>query len=148
MEKIQLFRVSKINMRFLIGFGLLAFVFGISLLINTLMNGFDFVFPGDWNSVLFISQGILFLIWGYQQSQKRKYFIEWNNNELSYLLPKQKSIELIPISDVRQLEIKGNTIHIQGIDSERNFRLEHVEWQELKKVKALFEDISLKSQSN
>jgi len=138
MERIQLYKLKKLNLRFYIGFSILAFVYGLVGTIINLLRGFDLSFPGgDWLFPLFIAQGIIFFFSGYQQLKRGKCFIECGEQELRYLLPKAKAVESVTIADIEQLKMDGIEIYIQAKGFEHKIRLELIEWQELNRVKAL-----------
>jgi hypothetical protein len=81
------FRTSKLFSRLFIILGCLFAIIGILLFINSLSDGFDTRFPsGDWNSVIFIVQGLLFVAMGVGNLMVKKYFIEWDEIELRFLL--------------------------------------------------------------
>jgi len=50
----------------------------------------------------------------------------------------------IVISDIEQLKMDGIEIFILAKGSESKIRLEHIEWQELNRVKILIGEISLR----
>jgi hypothetical protein len=104
LERIKIFSIqSRWNRFFLIG-GLLTFVLGMIIFLNSLQIGFRTAFlGGDWNNFIFILQGILFFFVGYSNIRYQKYFIEWNDIELRYLLPPNKVSETIKLSEIRNL---------------------------------------------
>src|SRR5664280_926220 len=77
MTRINVFKTSTFLSKFFIVFGAFFTIIGILLLIKALINGFNTKFPsGDWNSVLFTFQGLLFIIMGAGNLSVRKYYIE------------------------------------------------------------------------
>ncbi len=113
MEKIQLYKPKKVTIRFLLGGGVFFILFGAAHLIFALIKGFGFEFPGgDWMSIFFIIQGALFCISAYYKARRSRYFISLDTQELSYLLPKQKTVISIAISDIEQLKMDGIEIII------------------------------------
>ena len=149
MEKIQLYKTKKLTIRFLLGAGVFFILFGTAHLIFALMEGFGFEFPGgDWMSIFFIIQGALFCISAYSKARRSRYFISLDTQELSYLLPKQKTVISIAISDIEQLKMDGIEIIILAKVGERKIRLKYIELLELNDVKALVDDLSLRISEN
>ncbi|WP_372641622.1 hypothetical protein [Ancylomarina sp.] len=145
MERIQIYKVKKVNVRFFMWFSLFFVIFGLVDLINAFINGFSTKFPGgDWLSVIYILQGITFALMGYQQMKRGKYFIECNEKEFKYLIPKSKSLKCVFIADIEELKMDGIDIRFQAKETEYHIRLEHIEWKELNRVKELIGDLSLR----
>ena len=144
MERIRVFKVLKVLTRIFIILGTIATILGLSLFIKSLINGFNTKFPsGDWNSVFFTVQGLLFVIMGYSNLKNRKYYIEWDDKELRFLLPDTKKVESVPFSEIISVKIKLFEIEITLKDSIRTLNLDNLEFEDLKKVKKKFEDLSL-----
>jgi len=141
MERIQLFKFQKLNFRFLLFASVLFFLMGAVYAINATINGFRSDFPGDWMSVIFIFQGILYLIWARDIRRKTRFFIECNEKEFKYLTAKSKSLNCIAIADMEKLKMDGIEIYIQAKGVEHLIRLEFIEWQELNRVKVLIKDL-------
>ncbi|MCZ4695753.1 hypothetical protein DWB61_13580 [Ancylomarina euxinus] len=149
MEKIQLYKVKKVNVRFFMWFSLFFVIFGLVDLINASINGFNSKFPGgDWLSVIYILQGITFALMGYQQMKRGQYFIECDDKEFKYLIPKSKTVKCLAIADMEELIMDGIDIRFQVKEIEHHIRLEHIEWKELNSVKELIWDLSLRLSQN
>lgn len=144
MEKIKIYKVYKGLAIFFVVFGTLFTVMGIALIIKSLLNGFNMNFPGgDWNAVFFTLQGILFVVMGSASLLSRKYFIEWNEQELRYLLPDKKTVEIIKFTDIKSVNIRLFEIELTLTDSIRSLNLENLQFEDIKKVKKKFEDTGL-----
>ncbi len=149
MERIQLFNVKKNTVRFLLIGGVSSFLFGLGHLIFALMEGFSVEVPdGDLMSIFFIILGALFSVWAYSANRKSRYFISLDKEELSYLLPKQKIALSLAISEIELIKMNSVEISIHDKTGETKLRLESVEWQQLKRVKLLIEDLSLRISQN
>jgi hypothetical protein len=145
MERIRIFRMPKGLNRFFIIAGFLSIVFGMILFLHSLQIGFRTAFwGGDWNNVIFILQGIFFFFVGYSNIRYEKYFIEWDDIELRYLLPPNKVAEIIKISDIRTIEIKFIEIRLQLPEGTKTLNLENFHFKELKRIKERFEEIKIK----
>ncbi|MRT92975.1 hypothetical protein [Ancylomarina sp. 16SWW S1-10-2] len=147
-ERIQLYKVKKVNIKFFMWFSLFAFAYGLFLFILGLSHGFKFDFPGDWSSIAFMAQGLIFALIAYQQWYRGKYFIELDNDNLSYQLPDSKRVVSILISDIKQIKMDGIEMFILANGSESKILFEHIEWKELNRVKALVKDLSARVSQN
>lgn len=144
MERIRVYKVFKGFAGFFISFGTIFTLLGILLLIKSFIDGFNVKFPsGDWNSVMFTIQGLLFILMGYSNLRSKKYFIEWDEGELRYYLPDTNAIETIQFSEIESVIIKLFEIELKLIDSVKKINLENLEFEDLKRVKKKFEEISL-----
>jgi len=143
MERIQIFKRLKGLLFFMI-FGLISFLFGMTMLISSLKFGFKTEFlGGDWNYVFYTLQGIIFFTLGHSSKKYEKYFIEWDNKELKYFLPKNKTEEIVVISDIKGLSINLYEIKILLPEAEKTLSLENVQYKELRRIKEKFEEIRL-----
>ena len=107
MTRISVYKTPTVFSKFFIVFGAFFTVLGIILIIRALMNGFNTEFPsGDWNSILYTIQGLLFIIMGSSGLISRKYYIEWDDRELRYFLPFPKRSETIKFDDIVSINIK------------------------------------------
>ena len=144
MTRINVFKTSTFLSKFFIVFGAFFTIIGILLLIKALINGFNTKFPsGDWNSVLFTFQGLLFIIMGTGNLSVRKYYIEWDDNELQFLLPDTKKLETIKLEDIISVTIRLFEIDLKLPDKTRTLDLSNLQFEDLKKIKEKFEDIKL-----
>lgn len=142
MERIDIIKVNKGFVKFFIISGLLFFVFGMVFLIYSLLNDFRTDFPGgDWNYIIYTIQGLLFFFIGYSMSKNKKYFIEWDNEELRYLLPKNKFPETIRLAEIQSIEVKLHEIKIVLPKSEKHLILKDMGFNELKRIKEKFEEL-------
>jgi hypothetical protein len=144
MTRINVFKTSTFLAKFFIVFGAFFTIIGILLLIKALINGFNTKFPsGDWNSVLFTFQGLLFIIMGAGNLSVRKYYIEWDDNELQFLLPDTKKLETIKLGDIISVTIRLFEIELKLPDKTRTLDLSNLQFGDLKKIKEKFENIKL-----
>jgi len=141
MEKVQLFKFNKISFRFLLGAAIFFLLFGIGDFVIAIIDGIKLGSLGGWRPVIFIFQGILYLIWARDIRRKTRFFIECNEKEFKYLTPKSKSLNCIAIADMEKLKMDGIEIYIQAKGVEHLIRLEFIEWQELNRVKVLIKDL-------
>ena len=143
MERIRVYKVLKGLAKFFIIFGAVFTILGLSLIIKSTISGFNFrLLSGDWNSVIFLFQGILFISIGYFNLKNEKYFIEWDTHELRFFLPDRKIIETIKLSEIKSVEIRLFEIEIRMPDTVRTINLENLEFEDLRRVKKKIEEIS------
>jgi hypothetical protein len=142
MERIKVFKGKNGLAKFLVIFGSLFALAGLALLVKYAIAGFNFHFPsGDWNSVMFTFQGILFIIMGGAYLKSRKYFIEWDERELRFLLPDAKGVQTIQIADIQSVSIKLFEIELKLKEGVRTMNLENLQFEDIKKIKAKFENL-------
>jgi hypothetical protein len=143
MERIRVSKVYPGVAKFFLIFGIIFSALGVFLLINSLIKGFNLRFPsGDWDSILFPIQGIFFILLGYSSLNSRKYFIEWDDNELRFLLPDTKKPEAIKFDQIQSVYIKLYEIELELSNSTRTLKLDNLQFEDLRKVKDKFEDIA------
>ncbi len=142
MTRINVFKTSTFLSKLFIALGVIFSSIGILLFIKALIKGFNFKFlSGDWNSVLFTLQGLLFIIMGAVNLAVRKYYIELDDKEIKFLLPDTKKPETIKIADIIAVTIRLFEIEIKLPDKTRTLDLNNLQFEDLKKIKEKFEDI-------
>ena len=148
MTRIYVFKNPAAMVRFFIIFGGLFTINGIFFLIKAFNNGFNTNFQnGDWNSVLFTFLGIIFIIRGVEDLYGRKYYVEWDENELKLLLPDTRILEKIIIADIDFVKIKLFKIELKVQNKTRTINLSNLRYKDLGKLKEKFEEIE-KSKNN
>jgi hypothetical protein len=142
MTRINVFKISTFLSKFFIGFGGIFSLIGIILLLKALINGFNTKFPsGDWNSVIFTFQGVLFIIMGFGNLHSKRYYIEWDDKELKFLLPDTKKTETINLGDIISITIRLFEIELILPDKTRTLDLSNLQIEDLKLIKEKFDDI-------
>jgi hypothetical protein len=142
MTRINVFKNPTAMVRFFIIFGGLFTIIGIFLLIKAFNNGFNTNFQnGDWNSVLYTFLGGIFIIKGVEDLYVKKYYIEWDDNELRLLLPDNKTLETIILSDINHVNIRLFKIEFKLKDKTRLINLGNLRYKDLRKIKEKFEEI-------
>jgi len=142
MTRIHVFKASPSFSWFILIFGSVFLVLGIILFIRALIEGFEWqFFSGDWNSVIYILQGILFLVMGLSNLLNRKFFIEWDDSEIRFLLPKKKAVETVRIPEISSVEIRLFEIQISLPDKTHLLDLNNLQFEDLRKIKEKFESI-------
>jgi len=143
MTRINVFKNTTAMVRFFIIFGGLFTISGIFLLIKAFNTGFNTNFQnGDWNSVLFTFLGIIFIIRGVENLYFKKYYIEWDDNELRLLLPDNKILETIILADINYVNIKLFKIELKIKDKSRSIKLSNLRYKDQSKFKEKLENIN------
>ena len=143
MTRIYVFKNPAAMVRFFIIFGGLFTINGIFFLIKAFNNGFNTNFQnGDWNSVLFTFLGIIFIIRGVEDLYVKKYYIEWDDNELRLLLPDNKILETIILADINYVNIKLFKIELKIKDKSRSIKLSNLRYKDQSKFKEKLENIN------
>ncbi len=142
MTRIYVFKNPAAMVRFFIIFGGLFIISGIFLLIKAFNNGFNTNFQnGDWNSILFTCLGLIFIIKGVEDLYVRKYYIEWDDNELRLYLPDTRIPESIILSEIGHVSIKLFKIELKLKDKTRLINLGNLRYKDLRKIKEKFEEL-------
>ena len=142
MERIKVYKGKECLAKFFVVFGILYTLIALGLLIKYSIAGFDFHFPsGDWNSVFFVFQGILFIIMGYAFLNRRKYFIEWDDKEMWFFLPGTKEVDSVVIDDIKSVNIRLFEIELELKNGPRKINLENLEFEDIRKIKGKLEKL-------
>ena len=56
-----------------------------------------------WMSGMIMLQGLFSLLLGYSRKKEKNLFIEWDEQEIRYLLLKDKSVQTIRVSEIKIL---------------------------------------------
>lgn len=125
----------------LIIMGVLLACVALALLIKSMITG-----PEDgaleWTNFLFIIQGISLVVVGLYNLRSRKYFIEWDKDEINFYLPGNKKLDHIRIADINGLDIKLFEVLIHMETGDKRIDLEHVDFKAIRSIKDKFEEIS------
>ena len=142
MERIKVYRTNAVWAKFFIVFGAVFSVSGLLFLLRSLDKGFNpRVLSGDWSSVFFIIQGLLFILMGYSNLRIRKYFIEWDENEINFLLPGIRYTETIKLDEIKSVNIRLFEIELNMTNGSRILKLENLQFEDIRKIKARFESL-------
>ncbi|MFO7658009.1 MAG: hypothetical protein R6W78_13180 [Bacteroidales bacterium] len=80
------------------------------------------------------------IVW--DSMKKSKYFVAWNNREISYLLPKSEKTEVIIIENIKSIDIFRSEIIIGLNNSEtKHFNLNYFFFPERKTIIDFFEEL-------
>jgi hypothetical protein len=144
MTRIKVFKASQAFSGFFIIFGSIFAIFGIVQIVIALIDGFDKRFPsGDWNAIFFTAQGLLFVIMGTGNLATAKYFMEWDDKELRYLLPGINRIKTIKTEDIKSVNIRLFEIELILSDGSTVLDLNNLQFEDLRKIKEHFEKLKI-----
>ena len=143
MERLKIYKEKKGLANFLIVFGSIFLIVGLVLMIKSVTDKTNLI----WNSVAFTLQGILFILMGYLNLRSDKYFIEWDENRMNYLLPNISDINTIIFSEIRSVRIELFEIHLDLGESEETINLENLQFEHIKSLKQKFEEIRATTES-
>ena len=142
MERIVIYQGKKRGSKIFMIYAIIIFLIGILFLIYRLIAGFRIGFPdGDWNSVLVPVLGIFFFFSEYSKFKMKDFFIEWDDEILSYLLPNSKETVTIKLSDIKKVEIDLLDIKMQVSEKEITMSLRVLPFKELRRIKEKFEEL-------
>ena len=88
-----------------------------------------------WPSGMIMLQGLLSLLLGYFRKREENLFIEWDENEIRYRLLKDKSTQIIQISEIMNINGNATEIRIQLAGTEKILHLEGIFYQDMKRVR-------------
>jgi len=71
----------------------------------------------------------------------RKFYIEWDEEELRFLLPGTKKPEAVRLEDIISVTIRLFEIEFQLSDRTRTLDLSNLQFEDLKMIKEKFEEI-------
>lgn len=137
MERLKIYNGKKGIAKFSIVFGCIFFLFGLGLIINSAANNTNL----EWSSIVFALEGILFVFLGYKILTSGKYFIEWDDVQMNYLLPTIKSVETIVFSQVKGVQIDLFEIQVDLGESKKVINLEDLQFEHIRSLKRKFEEL-------
>jgi hypothetical protein len=144
MERVKIYRINKKYFGYSIIFGsILVFVELIFLIKYWFfgVGGYSLLFKIVHPSIAGL--GIFLLVMGLVSLKNSKYFFEWDDEEITYLLPKNKITEHIKIADIKDISITSFEITIKLADNEKKLNLANIEFAEFQKIKERLGKITL-----
>lgn len=140
MERHDIIETNKGLAYTLIIIGIILICVTLAMTINAMLSDLEEE-AFEWTSVLYFVQGLSLVVIGVSQLRWRKYYIEWNTDEIRYRMPGNKEEESIKIADIRNLEIKLYEVQLQLKDREKVINLEHAQFKSIRRVKDMFEEL-------
>jgi len=145
--RIQVYKTStKRDQKIVIFAGIILSIFCLLAILIILISGnpkfLKFEMPAY---ILVLIQSISWPVFTIIVSKKEKYFVSWDDNEIQYLIPKNKEIETIKINDIHSIEKTNLEFKISLKNNEiKNFSFYYFFFPKRKEILDFFE--SLKSQ--
>lgn len=98
-----------------------------------------------WFLAILAVTGIVVMIYGYRKAQENRFFIQWDDDKITWLLPGQTSEETLSIRNISDIEIKHFSAEITMQDN-RTFKLnlENFLYKDLQKAKKKMEEVKVK----
>ena len=137
MERLKIYKVKRGFSNFLVVFGSIFLIIGLGLIIKSVIDKTNI----EWISITSSVQGILFIIMGYMNLRSEKYFIEWDDTQVKYLLPNTNQIESINFSEIRNVRIDLFEIHLDLGELEKTINIENLQFKHIKSLKHKFKEI-------
>jgi hypothetical protein len=143
MTRIEVYIYPKALSKIGIGLGSCLLLLGLFSFTKAISDDFNTAFlSGDWNSVLNIVQGLLFVGLGVYNFRNKKYYIEWDKEELRFVLPDSKKLEKIKFSEIQSVNIKLFEIKLHlSPNRKRTLDINNLRDEDLKKVKSEFKTL-------
>lgn len=144
MSKIYLKRQAPVFKIIITLAGIAFLIIGVFQLLPVLKESFNPAFPGgDWNPIIFLIEGLLFLGIGMYLHFRKKHFIRLGKEKLQLQIPQQDSIQSIPWNEINHVHIGLTEVDIvTKSGEEKNIPLHAVaDYQKMKKVKKYFEEL-------
>lgn len=77
----------------------------------------------------------------YSNLKKGRYFIEWDDKQIRYLLNHDRQVNTIQISEITGVSIKLYEIILQLTNTEKTLHIELIQYKDIKRIKEKFEEI-------
>ncbi len=133
------FRIYKINMNFaksFLVFGALLFLFFMGIFIYSLIVDQSVA----WQYLLFSFQGLIAIFQALFAIKNNRYFVEWDEQQIRYWLPKTPGIESVSFSDIHSVVINKLSIDMMLKNGETKIMsLKSLFLPQKRKVKERFE---------
>lgn len=149
---LQVYKVNLIFVKVLLTLSVILILFGLFGILSILFFKNQLIPSLNiWNYVTPLFLGLLYIGIGWNALKSKKYYVSWNDSEISYILPKNKELELIKIQEIISIEKRNHLILIElNNNDKKQFNLNHFYFPERKKIIDLFEEIkqNLKSKQS
>ncbi len=139
MKRASLYKYNKGVAWFFICAGAFEAIAGIIWFGMAINKGFDNKFVGgDWFSVIYLIQGILFLSGGLWMNWYKRFFVEWDSESLRFRTIESKKIISVDLSDIKAIDIRVYQILLSAGDDILTINLENSPYKDLKYLKEQF----------
>ena len=79
---------------------------------------------------------------GYSFVKNKKYFMEWDDREIRYLLPYTKKTEVIKLDEIESVNIKLFEVVLKLKNGSKIIKLDNLEFEDIRRIKERFGEIS------
>ena len=140
---------TKINQKYLVlsFLGQFILIMGFNGLIRPLLRpDSPESFGPLWFLAILAAAGTAIMVYGYRKVRENRFFIQWNDDKITWLLPGQKSQETISNRDIEDIEIKHFSVEIKMRDNRTiTLNLENFLYKDLQKAKKKMEEVKEKN---
>lgn len=145
---IPIYKVKPRQLKVFTSIAILVSLWGLIGIINHLwLNQSLPVFRSISFNAFVVLEGAVIIFIGFQGLRNSKYFVAWTENEFNYLLPKNKQMETVPVSEIESIQFEKHIIKITLKNGEqKHFNLNYLFLPKRRQVSEYFE--SLNSQIN
>lgn len=133
MERIRVNRGNKFLSWFLIIFGIIVIILSVTEII--------LVKQGRPSQVILLVESLLLIVMGTMGIRNRRYYIEWDENRMNLFLPSSRKVESIAFSEIKAVDIRLFEIEIDTAAGKKIINLDSMRFEELKLLKARFEQL-------
>ncbi|MFP4065498.1 MAG: hypothetical protein ACLFS0_08370 [Bacteroidales bacterium] len=99
-----------------------------------------------WFLAILAITGIVVMIYGYRKAQENRFFIQWDDDKITWLLPGQTSEETLLIPDISDIEIKKFAVQITMHDNQTiALNLENFLYKDMQTAKKKMEEVKEKT---
>lgn len=99
-----------------------------------------------WFLAILAAAGIAVMVYGYRKAKENRFFIQWDDDKITWLLPGQKSQKTLSTRDIEDIEIKHFLVEIKMRDNWTiTLNLENFLYKDLQKAKKKMEEVKEKT---
>ena len=138
MPKFQVFKVKRKTAIYLTLAGVLIFVAMGVVCIRMWLGLSTFFLTAPVVAI----QGLLVAIYGYLTLKSRKYFVAWDEQQLSYRLPGTGPIKRIPIKEIENVDVKLFQIDFRYRGTADSLPLDNLEYEDIKRFKTFSQQLN------
>ncbi len=139
---VNVYKHSRLLMRIFLWTGVAMFIAGISLfLIDYIFTDTDKPGAFTWNYLALAFQGLIAWAVGYKTLANEKYFVEWDDEQIRWWLPRRNNPETINIKDIQSVEIQNLQVVVGLKQEQKSFNLKFFFFPERKMIMEKFETI-------
>lgn len=126
-------------------FAAFCFVVSMIYLFHAFVNGFSAAFPGgSWDILFSFLTGIICLTNVYVFRRADRHFVEVGDRQIKVSLPEDKTVRIIPISDIKDIDIELTDILLKLETEVIDIKLGFISYGQVRELKERFEELKLR----